>query len=33
MDQIGEIVDYMVYMTFDLHGQVSIRIPSPWKLV
>ncbi|EFE34865.1 class V chitinase, putative, partial [Trichophyton benhamiae CBS 112371] len=33
MDQIGEIVDYMVYMTFDLHGQVSIRIPSPWKLI
>ncbi|EFE44221.1 class V chitinase, putative [Trichophyton verrucosum HKI 0517] len=33
MDRIGEIVDYMVYMTFDLHGQVSIPIPSPWKLI
>lgn len=25
MQQIGEVVDYVIYMTYDLHGQVSDR--------
>ncbi len=33
IEAISKIVDYIVFMTYDLHGQVNITISPPWHTV
>lgn len=32
IDEIGSVVDYIVYMTYDLHGMWYLLIPKLWEL-